>query len=171
MKPFCVCKRSNGKAEFSPQSGGQEMLLSLGQVIQLNKHTWRLGVSIRQWCLVPVASAESITWPCRRSDWKWRPGGLVRQRRNKKARENRGRIFGTALKVKELCFVFPQEQYFFFFLVFLPFLEPLLWHMEVPRPEGPRGSDRSCSRWPVPESQQRGIRTASATRTTAHGNA
>ena len=33
------------------------------------------------------------------------------------------------------------------------------------------GSNRSCSRWPTPEPQQRGIRGASATYTTAHGNA
>ena len=42
--------------------------------------------------------------------------------------------------------------FFFFFLVFL-------------------GSNRSCSRWPTPEPLQRRIQVASATYTTAHGNA
>ena len=34
-----------------------------------------------------------------------------------------------------------------------------------------QGSNRSCSHQPTPEPQQRGIRAASATYTTAHGNA
>ena len=34
-----------------------------------------------------------------------------------------------------------------------------------------QGSNRSCSHRPTPEPQQRGIRAASATYTTAHGNA
>ena len=34
-----------------------------------------------------------------------------------------------------------------------------------------QGSNRSCSRWPTLEPQQRWIRTVSATYTTAHGNA
>ena len=56
-----------------------------------------------------------------------------------------------------MCFVF----------VFLPFLEPLPWHMEVPR----LGCSWSCSRQPTPEPQPRRIRAASATYTTAHSNA
>ena len=50
--------------------------------------------------------------------------------------------------------------------VFLPFLGPLPWHMEIPR----MGSNWSCSHWPTPEPQQRSIRAASATYTIAHGN-
>jgi len=34
-----------------------------------------------------------------------------------------------------------------------------------------QGSNQSCSHWPMPEPQKRGIRAASATYTTAHGNA
>ena len=39
----------------------------------------------------------------------------------------------------------------FYFFVFLPFLGPILRHMEVPRP----GLNRSCSNWPTPEPQER----------------
>ena len=56
---------------------------------------------------------------------------------------------------------------FFFFFFFLPFLGPLPWHMEAPR----LGVYQSCSRWPTPEPQLRRIQAASATHTTAHGNA
>ena len=49
----------------------------------------------------------------------------------------------------------------------MAFLGPHLRHMEVPR----LGSTRSCSCWPIPEPQQHQIRAASATYTTAHGNA
>ena len=56
---------------------------------------------------------------------------------------------------------------FYFIFVFLPFLGPLPWHMDVPR----IGSNWSCSCWPTPEPQQRGIPATSATYTTAHRNA
>ena len=39
-------------------------------------------------------------------------------------------------------------------------------HMEVPR----LGSIRSCSHWPTPKPQQRGIRAVSVNYTTAHSN-
>ena len=52
------------------------------------------------------------------------------------------------------------------FFFFFPFLGPLLWHMEVPRIE----LNQSCSRWPTPEPQERGIGAASVTYTTAHDN-
>ena len=51
----------------------------------------------------------------------------------------------------------------FFFFVFLPFLGLLPRHMEVPR--------LGVELEPKPEPQQRGIRAASATYTTAHSNA
>ena len=60
----------------------------------------------------------------------------------------------------------PLFFFFFFFLVFLSFLGPHPWHMEVPR----LGSNRSCSRRPMPGPQQRGIRAEPATYTTAHRN-
>ena len=57
--------------------------------------------------------------------------------------------------------------FFFFFGLFLSFLGPHPWHMEVPR----LGSNWSRSRWPIPEPQQRANRAESATYTTAHSNA
>ena len=59
------------------------------------------------------------------------------------------------------------SSFFSFFFVFLPFLGPLPWHMEVPR----LGSNRSCSHRPTPEPQQHQIQAASVTHTTAHGSA
>ena len=56
---------------------------------------------------------------------------------------------------------------FFFFLSFCLFLSRSCSIWRVP---GYR-SHRSCSHWPTPEPQQRGIQAASATYTTAHGNA
>ena len=50
---------------------------------------------------------------------------------------------------------------------FFVFLEPNLWHMEVPG----KGSNRSCSHWPIPQPQQLGIRAQPPTYATAHGNA
>ena len=67
---------------------------------------------------------------------------------------------------KKLC-IHIEKFSGFFFLVFLPFLGPLQRHMEVPR----LWSNRSSSCQPTPEPQQRGIRAATATYTTAHGNA
>ena len=59
----------------------------------------------------------------------------------------------------------PSISSFFFFW---SFLGPLGRHMEVPR----LGVENwSCSRWPTPQPQQRRIRAASATYTTAHSNA
>ena len=56
----------------------------------------------------------------------------------------------------------------FLFFVFLLFL----WAASVAHGGSQaRGSNRSCSRWPTPEPQQRRIRAASATYTTAHGKA
>ena len=50
---------------------------------------------------------------------------------------------------------------------FFVFLEPNLWHMEVPG----KGSNRSCSHWPIPQPQQLGIRAVSAIYTTTHSKA
>ena len=47
------------------------------------------------------------------------------------------------------------------------FLGPYPRHIEVPR----LGSNRSCSRQPVPQPQQCQLQAVSATYTTAHGNA
>ena len=61
----------------------------------------------------------------------------------------------------------PKWTFFFFFgLFFGLFLGP------HPRPmdSQARGSNRSCSCRPTPESQQHGLPAASATYTTAHGN-
>ena len=54
-----------------------------------------------------------------------------------------------------------------FFLVFLPFLGPLPWHMEIPRLE----VELELHLPVMPEPQQLRIWAASATFTTAHGNA
>ena len=60
-----------------------------------------------------------------------------------------------------------RQGLFFSFLSFsFPFW-PYPWHMEVPR----LGSNRSCSRQPIPEPQQCRIQATSVTFTTAHGNA
>ena len=56
--------------------------------------------------------------------------------------------------------------FIFYFFVFLPFLGPLLWHMEV----SGWGVNWSCSHQPMPEPQQCRIQAMSATYTTAHGN-
>ena len=57
--------------------------------------------------------------------------------------------------------------FFFFFFFFFCFLGLHPWHMEVSKP----GSNWSYSCWPTPQPQQCGIRAASTTYTTAHGNA
>ena len=58
------------------------------------------------------------------------------------------------------------KQVFFFFLFFFVFLGPHLQHVEVPR----LGVNQSYC-WPTPQPHQLGIRAASATYTTGHGNA
>ena len=57
--------------------------------------------------------------------------------------------------------------FFFFFCLFAIFLGRSRGTWRFPG----KGSNRSCSHRPTPEPQQRGIRAASATYTTAHGNA
>ena len=74
--------------------------------------------------------------------------------------------FYHCVLLKSYSIFFLQNLSFFFFCLFV-FLGPHLQHMEVPRL---RGSNWSCSCWPMPEPQQRGIRAASATYTPAHSN-
>ena len=59
---------------------------------------------------------------------------------------------------------------FFYFFIFCLFATSLGRSHSIWRFPG-SGWNRSCSRRPTPEPQQRGIRAASATYTTAHGNA
>ena len=70
-------------------------------------------------------------------------------------------------KKEETVLNYHMDFFFFFFLSFLPFIGPLSRHMEFPG----QGSNCSCSHRPTPEPQQHGIRTTSATYTTAQGNA
>ena len=67
----------------------------------------------------------------------------------------------------------PPSLWFSYFVIFFIFLS--FWHFlgrssSIWRFPG-QGSNRSCSRPPTPQPQQLGIRAASATYTTAHGNA
>ena len=67
--------------------------------------------------------------------------------------------------------LFLTQEFFFFFFFFFVFL---LFIWAAPTAYGgsqDRGSNRSCSHRPMPETQQCGIRAVSATYTTAHGNA
>ena len=72
-------------------------------------------------------------------------------------------LFFTSWVFGVFLFVFLSFFFFFFFV----FLWPHPWHMEVPR----LGSNWSCGCQPTPEPQQLRIWDASATHTTAHGNA
>ena len=65
--------------------------------------------------------------------------------------------------------------FLFFSFFFLFFFLSYLFAIFLGRSHGiwsfpGQGSNRSCSRWPTPEPQQRGIRAVSATYTTAHSN-
>ena len=59
-----------------------------------------------------------------------------------------------------------EKFFFFFFVIYFFFLRLHLWNMEVPS----QGPNWNCSCWPTPQPQKRGIRAASVTYTTAHGN-
>ena len=61
--------------------------------------------------------------------------------------------------------IFPCFSFFFF--VFFSFSRAAL---KAHGGSQVRGLDRSCSRWPTPQSQQRQIQASSSTYTTAHGN-
>ena len=78
--------------------------------------------------------------------------------------------------VKPLCttvifflhLLFQDAEFFFFFFFFFGLLRA------IPTAYGgsqARGLNRSCSWWPTPQPQQRGIQAASATYTAAHGKA
>ena len=76
-----------------------------------------------------------------------------------------GQVVATFILVCEFKLLYHSLGRFCFF-VLLPFLGPLMRHMEVPR----LGVHWSCSHRPKPQPQQHGIRAMSATYTTAHGN-
>ena len=67
------------------------------------------------------------------------------------------------------AFFFYYYYYYYFFFFFWSFCHFLGRSHSTWRFPG-WGSHRSCSRWPMPEPQQRGIRATSATYTTAHSN-
>ena len=84
------------------------------------------------------------------------------------------RFSQCCLKRIKFCNLFNSlgkyDLYSFSFFLFLSFCHFFGHSRGIWRLPG-EGSTRSCSRRPTPEPQQRGIRAASATYTTAHGNA
>ena len=89
--------------------------------------------------------------------------------------------WGSAYFFSILCFFslfFRLDEFYFYFFYFFLFLFFFfcLFAISLGRSRGTwrlpvLGSNRSRSHWPTPEPQQRRIRAASATHTTAHGNA